>query len=472
MYKYKPIHALLFLFCLSVSGVASSQQTRYNLSEKAWLDKHQTLRVGVVELTPPLLFYAGRKNPQGLVADYLRALVLHLGLQLEIKRYLNQEELLLGLREGEVDALGAWPVGLQDQEDMRLTRPYLTLPLALYGTSEAPASGLRGLQGKSLAVIDGMGLSQIKDIVPGLGVVTVSNLEQGLKQAAGGEVFAYLGDAASVDYLLKREPLDDLEQQLQLDMTHDVSLATLSSNAALVGLLQKGLDRFAQEELQEIWNRWPGVERPKHIAKDINSWWLWLVFILGWSVLLVWGVNRFVLHKEQVYVYKLKRAIRRLQKRERKLKEKLISLNDKARAYEGLSRSQRQRLDLINEVLPSAAWVWVPGSARCEWDDRMYPLFGQDKQQFEPTPEAILERVHEDDRPAVEALFQESGDVIESRLCFRLVLPDGEIRWLLDFSEFTDDQASGEEHRVGLCWDVTEFMADEAAHPRKQTVES
>jgi ABC-type amino acid transport substrate-binding protein len=472
MYNNKLAHVLLLLFCLSVSGLASSQPVRYNLTEKAWLDQHQILRVGVVELTPPLLSYAGRRNPQGLVADYLRAVVLHLGLQLEIILYPNQKDLLRGLREGEVDALGAWSVALEDQGVIRLTRPYLSLPLALYGASEVPASGLRGLRGKSLAVMDATGLKKIRNIVPGLGMVVVSTLEQGLHKAARGEVYAYLGDAASVDYLLKRQSIDDLELQLQLDMTYDLSLATLSSNTALLGLLQKGLDRIAPDEMQEIWNRWPGVDRPQHYASEIDLWWLWLLLFASWSVFLVWGVNRYVLYKEQHYVYKLKRAIRRLQRREKALKEKLVSLNDKARAYQGLNRDQRQRLDLLNQVLPSAAWVWRPGTAECQWDDRMYELFGQDPEQFGPTPDTILERVHADDRQAVAALFQKPDEETECRLSFRILLPDGEIRWLLDFSEFSDDQANGEQHRVGLCWDATDFLLDDRLALREQSVES
>ncbi len=463
---------LLLLFCVAVSETASSQPVRYNLAEKAWLDQHQVLRVGVVELTPPLLFYGGGKNPQGLVADYLRVLVLHLGLQLEVIRYPNLQDLLRGLREGDVDALGAWPVGLEAQEGIALTRPYLSLPLALYGTSELPESGLRGLAGSSLAVINGTGLDQMEKIAPGLNMHTAPTLEQGLRMAAQGDVHAYLGDVASAEYLLKRKSLDDLEQQFQLDMAYDLSLATQSSNTALLGLLQKGLDRFAPDEMQEIWNRWPGVERPYHYTSEIGLWWLWILLLVAWSAALVWSVNRYVLHKEQQYNYKLKRAIRRLQKREKALKEKLVSLNDKARTFQGLSRDQRQRLDLINHVLPSAAWVWHPESDQCQWDEHMYELFGQDPEAFSPTPDAILQQVHADDRQDVAALFETPQEEPESRLSFRLLLPNGEMRWLLDFSEFTADPSGEGEHRVGLCWDITDFVLDEELVIRPQQVES
>ena len=468
----KLIRILLLLCLLTAWGLAGSQPVRFSVPERAWLDQHQSLRVGVVELTPPLMFYAGGKNPQGLVADYLRALVLHLGMQLEIVRYSNKQESLNALQLGEVDVLGALPAGFEEQEDLAFTRPYLSLPLALYGKAELPAAGLRGLTGRLLAVTDGSGLEQIGRLQPGLRVVTVSSQEQGLAKVAGGELAAYLGDAASVDYLLRRDSDADVEERLQLDLAYDLSLAVLRENTALLGLLQKGLDRFTNDELQEIWHRWPGVERPQLYVAEAGFWWLWLLLVVAWSGALVWGVSRYVVRKEQRYNLKLKRSIRRLQRREKALKEKLLGLNKKAREYQGKSRDQRQRLDLIDQVLPSAAWVWSPGSTRCQWDEHMYQLFGQDPDKFEPSPEAILQQIHEDDRSGVEALFQKPGEEQESRLSFRLLLPDGKIRWLLDFSEFTTDPTGGEEHRIGLCWDITDFVLDREQEAEAQPVES
>ena len=102
----------------------------------------------------------------------------------------------------------------------------------------------------------------------------------------------------------------------------------------------------------------------------------------------------------------------------------------------------------------------------------MYELFGQDPDKFDPSPDAILQQVHEDDRQGVETLFQKPGEARESRLSFRLLLPDGKVRWLLDFSEFTADTAGGEEHRIGLCWDITDFVLDDGQEPEAQSVES
>ncbi|MEJ2456410.1 MAG: transporter substrate-binding domain-containing protein [Candidatus Thiodiazotropha sp.] len=472
MFNRKAIHCLLLLLCLLSPGLVSSQPMRYSMAEKQWLNQHQTLHIGVVELVPPMLSYAGSSNPQGLVADYLRAVALHLGLQLEITRYPDAVELTKALRDGTVDVLGAWSPGEVTAEPVAFTRPYLTLPVALYSVEEIPASGLSGLRGEIVAVVEGSVWEQLNQIVPGLRVEAFSDLETALRAAADGRAFAYLGDAASADYLLKRTPIGDLEQQ-QLDLSYDLALATRSGDAELLSLLQKGLDRIGPDELQEIWHRWPGVERPQQYSVELPALWLWLPLLLAWSALLVWGGNRYVAQKENTRHAKLKRAIRHFQRREKRLKEKLLELKRKTLEYRTESRQHRERLRLMGEVMPSAAWVWEPAVASCQWDGQMFALFRQDPKRFEPTPEAILDLVHEEDRDRVAALFRKSDEENELRISYRLIMPDGEIRWLLDFSNYSIDQTGdGSEQRVGLCWDVTDYLEPELQELSVQPIES
>lgn len=472
MFNTNSLSCLFFLVCLASPVLASSQPLRYNLEEKRWLDQHRVVRIGVVDQNLPLLSYAGGNNPQGLVADYLRALTPHLGLQLEVSRYPDLTQLSNALLNGKVDVVGAWPIGWKRVGPVLLSRPYLSIPVALYGLSEVPSVGLPGLHDKTLAVLQGSVWEGVSQIVPGLETSAYPSLEQALQAAADGRVFAYLGDAASADYLLKRRSFGDLELQQQLDLNLDLALATRVGDIALLGLLQKGLERIVPEEMEEIWRRWPGVERPPQYELETSSVLFWLPLTLVWSALLVWGVYRYVAHKEHLRHAKLKLLIQRFQRREKRHKEKLQSLKRLTLEYQGETDQQRHRLNLMEEVLPSAAWVWEPAASQCQWDERMYGLYQQDPEEFEPTPEAILERVHEADRAQVAVLFRPPDGDDESRLSYRVALPDGDIRWLLDFSYYSVDQATGIEQRVGLCWDITDYLSSMSRELASEAVES
>jgi ABC-type amino acid transport substrate-binding protein len=472
MLKNKFILYLCLLLGLTVAVVANAQTSRYNLAEKHWLDRHQKLLVGVVEQTPPLLFYAGGSNPQGLVADYLRALALHLGLQLEIIRYPDRGGLLQALEDGEVDVLGAWPMGFDDTGAVLSSRPFLSLPVSLYSAAELPNTGLKGLRGRTLAVLQGSVWEQLALIVPGVASKSYASLDQALVAVSEGQVLAYLGDAASVNYLLKRESFDELEEVREPDLSYDLALATRTAQPELLSLLQKGLDRIGTDELQEIWHRWPGVERPQEYSSHVPYFLLWVALILIWSALLAWWVHRYVGQREQQRRFKLKQSIRRLQRRDERHKRDLRSLKQRTKKYRRAMQQNRHRLRLMDEVMPSGAWVWVPEEKACQWDEKMFTLFQQDPDGFEPTPEAILELVHEDDRARVAALFSRPQGESESQIRYRVLLPDGRLRWLLDFSYFNADESGGGEQRTGLCWDVSNYLGTMEAEELQGSVES
>jgi len=40
-----------------------------------------------------------------------------------------------------------------------------------------------------------------------------------------------------------------------------------------------------------------------------------------------------------------------------------------------------------------------------------------------------------------------------------VLLPDGKIRLLIDFSHYGISQEGDGEQRVGLCWDITDFLS-------------
>jgi ABC-type amino acid transport substrate-binding protein len=465
---------LAIMLCLIWSAAAQAQPMRFSPSEKAWLNDHQRLRVGVIAQTPPIIFFSDKETPQGLVADYLRAVAQHLGLQLEITRYQDATSLLQALKAGRMDVIGAAIPGDGGKGTLIYTRPYLNLPVALFAKDESPQGGLSALRHKTVVVVSGSVWEKaLPSIEPAIQVLTRPSLEQALQSVAEGTAAAYMGDAASANYLLRRQELDNVEEQQRLDLTLDIALATPVQQPELQSLMQKGLDRINGEELQEIWHRWPGVERPNNFnAGLLPVLLIWIPAILLWSLLVGWLVRYDTIRRHNQLEGKFKRAIRRLQRREKRLKQKLLLLKRKALEYRSNDRQHRQQLRLLNDVLPSAAWAWDPKQAMCQWDDDMYRLFQRDPGSFEPTPEAILQCVHAQDREKVALLFEPHDGEGDLRLSYRILLPDGEVRQLLDFSHFSSADSSDGDQRVGICWDISDYMTAFEITGVEQPVES
>ncbi|HYF89503.1 PAS domain S-box protein [Azospirillum sp.] len=119
--------------------------------------------------------------------------------------------------------------------------------------------------------------------------------------------------------------------------------------------------------------------------------------------------------------------------------------------------ASEERLRLAFSAGRLAAWEWDIASGRVTWSDQLFVNAGLQEQGFDGTFEAFLALVHPEDRCAVEtaiaaALAAEADYAVE----FRMVKPDGSVRWTSSCGRVVRD-ASGQPMRmVGYDADVTE----------------
>ncbi|HET8729065.1 MAG TPA: PAS domain S-box protein [Alphaproteobacteria bacterium] len=126
---------------------------------------------------------------------------------------------------------------------------------------------------------------------------------------------------------------------------------------------------------------------------------------------------------------------------------------------------EESRARLAAALLASEAGTfrWHVEADRLEWDDDLKRLFGL-------APEAeirrigdFLERVHPDDRAAlvseVERCLAERTPLAKE---FRIVHPDGSVRWIADKAQASYDEAGRPVYLTGACSDVTDRKEVEA----------
>lgn len=109
-------------------------------------------------------------------------------------------------------------------------------------------------------------------------------------------------------------------------------------------------------------------------------------------------------------------------------------------------------------------WEWHFADGSMVWSPSLFRLLGLPPGEPVPPPAALLDMVHSDDRGAVQAhmLAAARGDrPLEAE--FRVVRPDGEVRWLACRGE-REQTADGAAARfVGVVFDVTRQKRAEAA---------
>ncbi|MEZ5276111.1 MAG: ATP-binding protein [Opitutaceae bacterium] len=124
-------------------------------------------------------------------------------------------------------------------------------------------------------------------------------------------------------------------------------------------------------------------------------------------------------------------------------------------------RESERRLDLAAEAANLGLWFWNTQENTMWATRRARDLFG-----FPPetalTYEMWLERLHPEDRPVIEAALAEARDhqgIYDTE--YRIMRPDGEVRWIAARGEVATDPGSESTSMTGVVVDITERRRSE-----------
>jgi len=128
------------------------------------------------------------------------------------------------------------------------------------------------------------------------------------------------------------------------------------------------------------------------------------------------------------------------------------------------AESDRLAWRLAVDAAGVGAFVWDLVTGDLRWDGRLLELFGLDEESFGGTIEAFNRCVHRDDLGRVSDALQRAiatcGDYVAE---YRVVLPDGSLRWIEARGHAFADQPDGPPVRlVGAAYDTTEVREGEA----------
>jgi PAS domain S-box-containing protein len=136
-------------------------------------------------------------------------------------------------------------------------------------------------------------------------------------------------------------------------------------------------------------------------------------------------------------------------------------------------RDSEERLRRALDAARMGVWVWAPETNALTWDDNLHRLYGLEPGQPIGSYESFLSRVHPDDRDMVQNTVRralEGGAGLDYE--FRIVLPDGRIRWIQDQGEIRRDDAGRPVSLTGICTDVTDRRVAEERLRQAHRMES
>jgi PAS domain S-box-containing protein len=139
---------------------------------------------------------------------------------------------------------------------------------------------------------------------------------------------------------------------------------------------------------------------------------------------------------------------------------------------EGRQKIQ-QRLELAQQAGKIGTFEWNIQSNQVTWTAELEALYGQAQGSFEGRSANWLQALHPDDRANTEQELWQAvkvGQGLDTE--FRIICPNGEIRWIAVKSSLFHDHTGKPLRMIGIHMDITEKKQLEAQFLRAQRLES
>jgi len=125
--------------------------------------------------------------------------------------------------------------------------------------------------------------------------------------------------------------------------------------------------------------------------------------------------------------------------------------------------ADRERLRLAMKAKQIACWEWDPASGAVQWDDNLAAMAGL-AADFGDSVDGFFTLVHAEDQPRVrQALDDALAGKCDYDIEFRMVRPDGRLRWTHTRGVVVRDQQGRPLRMVGVDADITDQKAQQAA---------
>jgi len=226
--------------------------------EQNYIQKHPVVTFGSDFSWAPYDFVNSNGMHDGIAADYIKLVEKYSGLKIEVETDI-WANVLQKMKEGKFDGLSCSVKTPERQKYLSFSHVYLSMPLALVTQREREdIRTIKDLKGKRVALNRGSYLHEwLKKNHKEIKLYLTHSNDEALKAVAFGKADAYLGNVAVASYIIKENLLINLMIKNKLeDFNTNVSFAVAKNNKALLGILNKALEKITPQQRHAILQKW------------------------------------------------------------------------------------------------------------------------------------------------------------------------------------------------------------------------
>ena len=282
--------ALALMLLLPAASFAREPGIDLTEDEKQWLEAHPSIRLAVDIDWAPFEYIDDDYEYVGMAAEYIDLVGQKLGIDFDVERDKPWSEVVDSVKNRELDMFSCVVETEQRREYAAFTQPYLSFPMVIVTSDQvAYVNGIRDLKNETVAVVRGYATQDLleKDH-PELDLYLADNVVDALEKLSHGQVYAYIGNIATVSDVIRREGLTNIKISGETPYRYELSMAVRNDWSEFVPILQKALDSITEAERDQIYRNWIKL-RYEH-GFDYGLMWIILaVVFLVVGIILLWN---------------------------------------------------------------------------------------------------------------------------------------------------------------------------------------
>lgn len=411
--EIKEIRRLIIVVLALVSPCAVAQTAP---------ETQRPIRVAVDNAYAPFAFQSDEGKSQGILIDQWQAWERQTGIKVDIHA-MDWSEALRCMRAGEYDVIDCIVETAERRAYFDFTPAYATIEASIYFRADISGiTDLASLKGFPVAVKAG---DQHIDQLKANGVTTVILFENNdtiIEAAKQHKINVFVVDDPSALYLLNKMGIEEEFRHSPPIFRDELRRAVLKGNAALLHTVSEGFASIDPIELKQIDEKWFG--------RTINRYGRYLTYA-GYA-----AVVAFLL------IAGLVGWNRTLRKR---ILQRTAALGESEQRFRQIAENIHEVFWLIDMVKQTTLYVSPAYEA----------VWGRTCESLYQAPRSFIAAIHLEDRARVVDAIEtdrEHGFEVE----YRVVRPDGSIRWIWDRGFPIRDKSKRFYRVAGIAEDITE----------------